>query len=128
MFGFLQYFPAVLAIVLIAWALTARRSRTDAALIWLAAALLLITALYPFLRSPDAILALVRPALVPLGIFMLIRIFFTPLGTGHKVGLAGAGCAVTLPFVASAAIVAVAAYLFSHPHSPPVATNSAAPR
>lgn len=112
--------PAILGGLLLVWALLARRSAFDAVLIGLAGLLLILMGLRWHLGSavlmhtgmwPEVLLALI-------GLVMLVRVFVSRLGWGHRIGLGLAGCAITLPFLLLAGLIILFSMGSGHDHSP----------
>ncbi|MGE3231990.1 MAG: hypothetical protein AB7J30_21370 [Hyphomicrobium sp.] len=107
--------PVLFGGFLLLWALTALRSKFDAALLALAGALSIFLQLRHAPELEVITVARFWPelALAVLGLFMLVRVFLTPLGFLHRLGFLIAGLVVLLPLLAVIGIVLLFAGAFS---------------
>ena len=119
--------PILLGALLLLWAVAARRSPFDAALVGLAALLMVLVGLREHLPAmTDRRLGLwPELALGGLGLVMLARAFMSRLGRPHRIGLGLAGCAVTLPLLLLIGVMALFSLDAGHDYERPPPSNQA---
>jgi hypothetical protein len=104
-----------LGVLLLVWALAVRRSRTDMVLLAISGLLLLFAGFRPTLSEAGARFGLLPELLTALfGLVLLVRVFLTRLGIGHKLGFAAAGCLMLVPALLLAGVIALFAMGSGH--------------
>ena len=119
-----------LAVFLLLWALlAARRSPFDALLLGLAGLLLLFSASLPWLGprtgiSRQQVGILPELALAPIGLLLLLRVFFSRLGGFQRLGMGAVGCLILLPTLVLAGWISL--WMFGRSSGVPHSANSQA--